>query len=235
MGMDYIYNKVAVITGVSGGLGLAFAQALVARGAQVFGWGRTAPEVTLPGFQFMEVDLKESESVASAAKQVELKAGKPVDFLINNAGFGHFALLEEMPVAQWQEQMHINLDAIFYCTRVVLPGMKKQGFGHIVNISSVAGKAGASWGTAYSATKFGVAGLSDSLFQEVRQSGIKVSVVYPGSTATRFFDEVPGISPHSNMLSAGEVAETLVHILDTHPNCVISEVVIRPLNSKPPK
>lgn len=233
--MDHLKDKVAVITGVSGGLGLAFAQALTARGVQVFGWGRKAPEVDWDGFQFMKVDLKDSESVAYVAKQVELKAGKPVDFLINNAGFGHFALLEEMSIDQWQEQMHINLDAIFYCTRVLLPGMKAQGFGHIVNISSVAGKTGASWGTAYSATKFGVAGFSDSLFQEVRQSGVKVSVVFPGSTSTRFFDEVPGISPHSNMLTAEEVAETLVHILDTHPNCVISEVVIRPLNSKPPK
>jgi short-subunit dehydrogenase len=233
--MDYVQNKVAVITGVSGGLGLAFAQALSGRGVQVFGWGRSAPEIMPENFHFLPCDLKDPESVSAVAKQTEAMAGKPIDFLINNAGFGHFALIEEMSVSQWQEQMHINLDAIFYCTRMLLPGMKAQGFGHIVNISSVAGKAGASWGTAYSATKFGVAGLSDSLFQEVRTSGVKVSVMYPGSTSTRFFDEVPGISPHANMLRAEEIAATLVHILDTHPNCVISEVVIRPLNSKPPK
>jgi short-subunit dehydrogenase len=140
-----------------------------------------------------------------------------------------------MPESLWDEQISINLKSMFLCVQKVVPLMKAKGSGHIVTLSSVAGKTGASWGTAYSATKFGVVGFSESLFQEVRASGIKVSVVYPGSTKTNFFDTVPGISTHDNMLTPEAVANTVLHILNTDQNTLISEVVIRPLNSKPPE
>lgn len=233
--MKYLTGKTAIVTGVSKGLGLAFCKALTANGVKVAGWGRTAPDWEDAHFRFFSCDLTRAESVEKALESSLPFLGGRVSFLVNNAGFGHFRPVEEMEIQQWVEQININLNALFYCTRVVVPGMKASGFGHIVNISSVAGKTGASWGTAYSASKFGVAGFSDSLFQELREFGIKVSVLYPGSTATHFFDEVPGISVHENMLRAEEVAETLIHVLNTHPNNVISEVVIRPLRSKPPR
>lgn len=233
--MKYLKGKSGIVTGVSKGLGLAFCKALTASGVRVAGWGRTVPDWEDPLFRFFPCDLKQAESVEKTLEASLPFLGGEVSFLVNNAGFGHFSPIENMDMEQWVEQVNINLNAIFFCTRVVVPAMKASGFGHIVNISSVAGKTGASWGTAYSATKFGVAGFSDSLFQELREFGIKVSVIYPGSTATHFFDAVPGISVHENMLRAEEVAETLIHVLNTHPNNVISEVVIRPLRSKPPR
>lgn len=233
--MKYLTGKTAIVTGVSKGLGLAFCKALTESGVTVAGWGRTAPDWEDAHFRFFPCDLSQAESVEKALESSLPFLGGTVSFLVNNAGFGHFRPVEEMETHQWVEQININLNALFFCTRVVVPGMKASGFGHIVNISSVAGKTGASWGTAYSASKFGVAGFSDSLFQELREFGIKVSVLYPGSTATHFFDSVPGISVHENMLRAEEVAETLIHVLNTHPNNVISEVVIRPLRSKPPR
>lgn len=233
--MDYLKNKTAIVTGVSKGLGLEFCKALLDRGVRVCGWGRNTPELNHPEFQFIPCTFKSWEEVQKTwLLSLDFLQGKTF-FLINNAGFGHFAPIEEMDPQKWEEQMQINLNAMFYCTKAVVPEMKAAGSGHIVNISSVAGKSGASWGTAYSATKFGVAGFSESLFQELRESGIKVSVMYPGSTATHFFDEVPGISNHDNMLKANEIAHSLLHILDTHPNCLISEMVIRPLQAKPPK
>lgn len=233
--MDYLIGKTAIVTGVSKGLGLEFCKTLVKRGVRVAGWGRNPPEFTHPDFRFLACEFRSAEEVERTWVSTQAFLGDSVSFLINNAGFGHFKPVDEMDPRQWEEQIQINLNAIFYCSRVVVPGMKKAHFGHIVNISSIAGKTGASWGTSYSASKFGVVGFSESLMQELREFGIKVSVIYPGSTATNFFDEVPGISAHDNMLKPEEIASSLIHILDTHPNNLISEVVIRPLNSKPPK
>jgi len=233
--MNYLKNKTALITGVSKGLGLAFAQALSACGVQVIGWGRTAPVEYIPDFHFIHCTLDSLEAVQSAWKKTLKIHPEGIDILINNAGFGHFAPIENMEAEKWLEQININLNLMFYCTHTAVPSMKAKKSGHIVNISSIAGKTGAAWGTAYSAAKFGVAGFSDSLFQELRGFGIKVSVIFPGSTDTNFFDEVPGISRHANMLRPEEIAQTLIHILDTAPNCLISEVVVRPLVSKPPQ
>lgn len=233
--MDYLKGKTAIVTGVSKGLGLEFCKALLARGVRVAGWGRTKPEFIHPEFQFFECDFLTAEEVEYIWINTQSFLGETVSFLINNAGFGHFKPVDEMEPKQWDAQIQINLNALFYCSRVVVPSMKNTGFGHIVNISSVAGKTGSAWGTAYSASKFGVVGFSESLMMELREFGIKVSVIYPGSTATHFFDEVPGISNHNNMLKPEDIAASLIHILDTHPNNLISELVIRPLISKPPK
>jgi short-subunit dehydrogenase len=233
--MDYLKGKTAIVTGVSKGLGLAFCQALTERGVKTAGWGKTPSNFQHPLFQYFSCDFSSAGAVENTWAETKAFLGEQVSFLINNAGFGHFNLVEEMKPELWESQVQINLNAPFYCTRVIVPGMKLAGFGHIVNISSVAGKTGASWGSAYSATKFGLAGFSESLLQELRDFGIKVSVIYPGSTATHFFDEVPGISVHPNMLKPEDISNTLIQLLDTPPNMLISEVVIRPLISKPPK
>jgi short-subunit dehydrogenase len=233
--MDYLAGKTAIVTGVSKGLGLSFCKALLERGVQVAGWGRHAPELQHPNFRFFPCNFLTAEEVEKTWLETQTFLGETVSILINNAGFGYFKPVDEMEPEQWLAQIHINLSAQFFCTRVVVPGMKTKGIGHIVNLSSVAGKTGASWGSAYSASKFGVAGFSESLMQELREYGIKVSVIYPGSTATHFFDEVPGISVHENMLRAEDITHSLMHLLDTHPNNLISELVIRPLISKPPK
>jgi len=234
--MQYIKGKNAIITGVNSGLGLAFCKALVLAGAHVVGWGRSAPEEPIENFHFIPTELDQAISIENSLQQsLEWFPEKRIDFLITNAGLGRFYPIEQMPESLWDEQISINLKSMFLCVQKVVPLMKAKGSGHIVTLSSVAGKTGASWGTAYSATKFGVVGFSESLFQEVRASGIKVSVVYPGSTKTNFFDTVPGISTHDNMLTTEAVANTVLHILNTDQNTLISEVVIRPLNSKPPE
>ena len=87
----------------------------------------------------------------------------------------------------------------------------------------------------YNASKFGLTGFGESLFQELRKQGIKVTNVYPGSTATHFFDEIPGMSPHSHMINPVELASSILHVMDTSPNYLIREIEIRPLISKPPK
>jgi short-subunit dehydrogenase len=233
--MDYLSGKTAIVTGVSKGLGMAFCEALTAKGVKTAGWGKTPTTFEHPLFKYFPCNFNSAESVEDTWIKTKEYLGEHAAFLINNAGFGHFNPVENMSPELWEAQVQINLNAPFYCTRVVVPGMKAAGFGHIVNLSSVAGKTGSSWGSAYSATKFGLAGFSESLMQELREFGIKVSVIYPGSTATHFFDEVPGISVHENMLRPQDIADALLSVLNTSPNNLISELVIRPLISKPPK
>ncbi len=96
-----------------------------------------------------------------------------IDILINNAGLGYFGLCEELPLEQWHEMFNTNVTGLFYATRMVLPGMKNQGSGHIINIASIAGLEGYQQVSGYCATKFAVRGFSDALYKEVRDKGVK--------------------------------------------------------------
>ncbi|WNJ21009.1 SDR family NAD(P)-dependent oxidoreductase [Pontibacter sp. G13] len=229
----YLKGKTALITGVSKGLGKAFAEALLNQGTKVIGWGRTAPDFEHPNLHFYAVRVQDADEVKRAYLET-LEAHGIVDFLINNAGFGQFALIEDLEATAWEAMFEVNVKAMFLVSQAWVPDMKYRGSGHIINISSVAGRTGVAYGTGYNASKFGVAGFSESLFQEVRKAGVKVSTIYPGAVSTGFFDEIPGTGAHDNMLKPEEVASTVVHILNTPPNCLIREVEIRPLNSKPP-
>jgi short-subunit dehydrogenase len=144
--------------------------------------------------------------------------------------------VDELSLEDWDVQMNTNLRGVFLCTRAAVPQMKKQnaasGFGgHIINIASVAGLIGNPNLSAYNATKFGVRGFSEAIMQELRQHGIKVSCVYPGSVATEFF-EVSGMRGADRPVTPEQVAQTILHILETDDNYLISEVVIRPLRPR---
>jgi short-subunit dehydrogenase len=125
-----------------------------------------------------------------------------------------------------------NVNGLMYCTRVVVPTLKARQAGHIINISSIAGLNGIVQGSGYSATKFAVRGISHSLYAELREDGIKVSCVYPGSVATNFFDEVEGVTINPNMLQPQDVATLLVQLLQSSPNFLTVDVEIRPLQPK---
>jgi short-subunit dehydrogenase len=154
--------------------------------------------------------------------------------LVNNAGLGYFGYLEDMPVEQWHEMFDTNVNGIFYCTRRVLESMKKQGLGHIVNISSIAGLEAYPQVAAYSSTKFAVKGLSEALYKEVRDFGVKVTCVYPGSVKTDFFRNSPSIQPHDYMLMPEDLAQVILQALQTPNNFHQVNLEIRPLQPKGP-
>ncbi len=231
-------GKIAVVTGASGGLGLAVSRAFAARGAVVYGLARREDRLASvrrdlgPAFVPVPCDVTEEAGVRAAFERMEAEAGR-VDVLVNNAGLGRFAELEDLETADWDLMMNTNLRAVFLCTRAVLPGMKargeREGFGgHIVNVASVAALLGNPRIGAYNATKFGLRGLSDALMKEVRGHGIKVSCIYPGSIATEFF-LTSGSTPSANPMTAEDVASTVLHIVETPDNYLVSEVVMRPL------
>lgn len=224
---------VAIITGASRGIGAAVASELARRGYRLALLARNqkrleetaqnlegAPEVR--GFP---CDLVDSRQVERTFKDILDWAGQ-VDVLVNNAGIGVFAPLVEISDSQWDSVLDTNLRGVFYCSRAVIPRMKKQQSGYIINISSLAGKNAFRGGTAYCASKWGLQGLTYCLAEELRQDNIRVSVICPGSVHTEF-------SPHTGkkperMLQPADVARTVGWLLEQEPQSFVSEISLRP-------
>ncbi len=234
----HLEGKTAVVTGTTAGLGLAFSEALVQRGTMVFGLARRSDRLQQirarlgERFHGIQCDVSDENQVLEAFKTIKATSDR-IDILVNNAGLGRYGRVEDLTVDDWDSQMAVNLRGVFLCTRAALPAMKKQneetGFGgHIVNVSSVAGLIGNPEISAYNASKFGLKGFSEALMKEVRQDGIKVTCLYPGSIQTDFF-EVAGISISSNPMTPADITATLMHVLEAPDNYLISEVAMRPL------
>ena len=234
-------DKVAVVTGASSGLGLVFSKTLVGRGAHVYGLARSIDKLQElqqelgDAFHPVRCDVRDEEQVNAAFQQVNDEQQR-LDVLINNAGLGRFGDVDSLAVEDWDVQMETNLRGVFLCTRAALPPMKKQneatGFGgYVINIASIAGKLGNPSLSAYNASKFGVSGFSEALMKEVRDDGIKVTCVYPGSVETNFSGGSGG-SGSTNKMLPEDLAATIVHLLETRDNYLISELVMRPLRPR---
>lgn len=226
-------GKVAIITGVSKGIGLATAEALLAKGAIVAGWGRTAPEhLTHDRFQFFACDVRDEVAVQEAFTNTQRELGAGVHVLVNNAGLGISGEVDGFSSEQWKLMFDTNVHGMFYCTKAVLPQMKKQQLGHIFNISSIAGTTGIEKMAGYCATKFAVRGFSQSVFKEVRKDGIKVTCIYPGSTQTNFFDDIPGTEANDSMMQPQDIADTIIYAAETPFNFHLVDIEMRPLQPK---
>lgn len=226
-------GKVAIITGVSKGIGLATAEALLAKGAIVAGWGRTAPaHLTHDRFQFFACDVRDEVAVQEAFTNTQRELGAEVHVLVNNAGLGISGEVDGFSSEQWKLMFDTNVHGMFYCTKAVLPQMKKQQLGHIFNISSIAGTTGIEKMAGYCATKFAVRGFSQSVFKEVRKDGIKVTCIYPGSTQTNFFDDIPGTEANDSMMQPQDIADTIIYAAETPFNFHLVDIEMRPLQPK---
>ncbi len=230
--MDYIKDKSVIVTGISKGIGAGLCGQLLERGAKVIGWGLHTPAYSNPSLHFIQCDIsREEETILAAAATREITSH--IDFVINNAGLGIFRQVENLQTDQFMKMFMVNVAGAFYVTRQFAGSMKARGSGHIINISSIAGRVGAPWGSGYNTSKFALSGFSESLFHELRQSGIKVTTVYPGATRTEFFNQIEGGGGNPDfMLDPADVAATVVHLMDTPPNYLVREIEIRPLNSK---
>lgn len=233
-----INKKIALITGASSGLGAALSQALVQKGAIVYGLARNAEKLqslrSQLGDAFIPIAMDISHhATITAWIAATFSAHHYPSILVNNAGAGYFTKIDELPLEKWQEMIQTNLNGVFYLTAAIVPLMKlDQQYKHILNIGSILGKTTRSEGAAYSATKYAMQGFSESLFKELRSHHIKVTCLNPGSIATHFFED-SGILPHHHMLQATDIADFIVHILETPDNFLIDEITLRPLNPKP--
>jgi NAD(P)-dependent dehydrogenase (short-subunit alcohol dehydrogenase family) len=228
----------ALITGASRGIGRATALAFAKLGVSSILIGRSlqdleavAEEVRVLGAQAKTValDLSEVSKIQSGLAPV-LAAVDSIDILVNNAGMGYTANLIETPLADWQQVIDLNLTAPFQCVQAVLPIMRSQRQGTIINIISVAGRqAFPEWG-AYCASKFGLMGLTKSLAQEERAFGIRAVALCPGAVDTPLWDTttVQADFDRSLMLSAEDVADAIVHAALLPSHVLIDELVLMP-------
>ena len=236
-----IENKTAIITGASSGIGAAFSEALIKKGATVYGLARRMDKLKAlqkelgEKFKPVKIDVTSHADIESWVQKTFGDDHLP-DILINNAGLASFGDVDKLPLSDWQTMQNTNVNGVFYVTRNVVPFMKQNPEQcHIINISSIAGLLGNPKMSGYNASKYAVRGFSEALFKELRYDGIKVSCMMPGSIATDFFETANAGETHPNMMMPEDVASTLVHLLETSENFLINEVVLRPLNPKPPE
>ena len=228
-------GQVAVVTGGGRGIGASIARSLARLGATTVICGRTraglesaAKAIAEAGgkAEVMSCDVTSLESVEAAAKRIESSLGR-VDVLVNNAGIGGFGgPLHQLPPDAWDQILNTNLRGVYYAIRALAPLMIRARSGHIINISSIAGKNALPNGAAYAASKWGLNGLTYSVAEELRGHNIRVSVICPGSTNT-------DLSPHAGkdpakMLQPEDVAHAVEMLVTQAAQSFVSEIILRP-------
>jgi NAD(P)-dependent dehydrogenase (short-subunit alcohol dehydrogenase family) len=233
--------RAALITGGSSGIGLAIARALGEDGYGVTVSARrpekledAARELGNEGVDVHSVaaNMADEEDIKKAVSGHRERFGR-LDVLINNAGIGIGSPVAETETKKLDLQLDVNLRAVYLVARECIPMLKEAGAEHgkalIANTASIAGKRGQGWLAAYSATKFGVVGLSQALHKELANDGIQVTALCPGFVATAMTDWVEGQVPKENMIQPQDIAESIRFLLRTSPNCVVPELqFIRP-------
>ncbi len=232
----------AIVTGGTRGIGFAVAKAIAAAGGRVMITGRKQADIDRAVRELSSagvdsgavagaaVDVRDRQAIDALVADTSTRFGG-LDLLVNNAGVGHFADVASMSDADWDQTIATNLTGVFYCTRAVIPAMRKSGGGWIVNIASLAGRNYFPRGAAYCASKAGLVAFSESLMQEVRYDNIRVSVVMPGSVATEFGGDVP-TADDDWKLSADDVAEVITDLLRHPKRSLPSKIEIRPSQPK---
>jgi len=230
--MESLKGKIALVTGAGKGIGRATALALAHEGVHVGLLARTesqlrelAQELQALGVKtaVAAADVADRAAVETAVAQIQQALG-PVDILINNAGIGTFAKFLDMDPAEWEHIIQVNLLGVYYVTRAVLPSMLERQTGDIINVASTAGQRGGAGTSAYSASKFALLGLTESLMQEVRKQNIRVSALTPSTVATELAisNKLTDGNP-DKVMQAEDLAEFMVAQLKLNRRIFIKE------------
>jgi NAD(P)-dependent dehydrogenase (short-subunit alcohol dehydrogenase family) len=182
-------KQVALVTGASSGIGQATAELLAARGFTVFGTSR-APSQVARSYRWLPLDVRSDASVEAAVQSLLEQAGR-IDVLVNNAGYAQVGAIEESSIADVQAQFDTNLLGVLRVIKAVLPVMRQQGSGRIINVSSIVGQVAPPYMGVYATSKFALEGLSEALREEVRPFGVDVSLVEPTFVKTNIVSQRP--------------------------------------------
>lgn len=222
-------NQIIVITGASSGIGALLAIETAKQGATVILTGRNEENLQAIVSQidahgsgkasYYVMDVQNTDQIEAVFNQIVHTYGG-IDILINNAGYGLFAAIEQLSVEQYEQMMDTNYMGVVRCTKLALPIMKAAGKGHIVNVASLAGMIGSAKSTSYSATKHAVLGFTNSLRMELRGTPIAVSSVNPGPIATAFFNIADPSGTYSKnmkwlMMKPDYVVKRMIRLLHT--------------------
>ncbi|WP_273444712.1 SDR family oxidoreductase [Neolewinella agarilytica] len=238
--MNDLQNKTAYITGGTKGIGYAVAEELMKAGANAVITSRSQQAAEEAAGQLnaaghagkalgVEADVRNLDS-QQAAVSAGVEAFGSVDFVIANAGVGHFAPIQELSPEQWQETIDINLTGVFYSVKASLEQLTKHE-GYLITIASLAGTNFFPKGSAYNASKFGLVGFTQAVMMDLRQQGVKVSTIMPGSVATFFNGHTP--SPEDAWkIQPEDIGQMVVDLLKMPARTLPSKVEVRP--SRPP-
>jgi len=238
--MPNITDKVVLITGGSKGIGLGIAEVLLEAGLRVAVTSRSAEVAQATADQLNAKYPGKALGVASDVRNLtaEQKAVDHVvahfgqlDVLVANAGLGHFAPIQQLTAEQWQSTIDTNLTGVFHSVKAAIPALK-QSEGYIITIASLAGTNFFKTASAYNASKFGLVGFSQAIMLDLRQDGIKVSTIMPGSVATHFNDHTPS-EADAWKIQPEDIGQMVADLLRMHPRTLPSKVEVRP--SRPPK
>ncbi len=232
--MQDIKDKVVLITGGSKGIGFGIAGSLVRSGAKVAITSRTLQaakdaadrlnKISQGSALPLEADVRDYASQQRAIEAAIGKFGK-LDVLVANAGLGHFGSIEELTNEQWKETIDTNLTGVFYSVKAALPALR-QTKGYIITIASLAGANFFAGGAAYNASKFGLVGFTQAIMLDVRNQGIKVTTIMPGSVATEFGSQ-PG-AHDAWKIQPEDIGQIVIDLLKMHPRTLPSKIEVRP-------
>lgn len=238
--MTTLENKVALVTGGSKGIGYGVAASLSELGIKVAITSRhqeqaekAAEELSRNGkgeVFGLQADVRDFTSQQEAVAQVTEKWGQ-LDILVANAGIGHYGSIEDLSIEQWQETIDTNLTGVFYSVKAALDPLKESK-GYIFTISSLAGTNFFANGSAYNASKFGLTGFTQAIMLDLRDQGIKVSTIMPGSVATHFNGHTPS-SEDDWKIQKEDIGELVADLVKMHPRTLPSKIEVRP--SRPPR
>lgn len=240
--MNNLKNKTAFITGGSKGIGFGIAQALINQGVNVAITSRSLESAEKAAKQLtttdakalgLEADVRNLKDQEEAIKKTVAEFGQ-VDFVIANAGLGHFANITDLTPTQWNETIDTNLTGVFYTIKSSLEELKKSE-GYFITISSLAGTNFFPQGTAYNASKFGLTGFSQALMLDVREYGISVSTIMPGSVSTHFNGNDPEEKKEAEAwkIQIEDIGEIVVDLFKMNKRTLPSKIEVRP--SRPDK
>jgi len=238
-------DRAALITGGSSGIGLAIARALGEDGYRLTISARrpdkleaAAQQLRDDGFdvEAMPANMADEDEITKLVEAHRERCGR-LDVLVNNAGLGVGGAVADAETKKLDLQLNVNLRAVYLLARDAIPMLKEAGAEHgkalMVNTASYAGKSGQGWLAAYSATKFGVVGLSQALHKELSNDGIQVTALCPGFVATPMTDWIEGQIPKDEMIQPEDIAEAVRFLLRTSRNCVVPELqFVRPGDSE---
>ncbi|WPP50414.1 SDR family oxidoreductase [Catalinimonas niigatensis] len=238
--MQNLKNKTALITGGSKGIGYGIAASLIEQGMRVAITSRSqsnaqeaAAELNKAGkgeALGLEADVRDFSSQQKAVEQLLQKWGQ-LDLLVANAGLGYFASIEDMTMDQWHDTIDTNLTGVFYSIKASLDALKSAK-GYIMTISSLAGTNFFPNGSAYNASKFGLTGFTQSVMLDLRQHGIKVTTIMPGSVATYFNNHQPD-EKDGWKIQIEDLGQMVVDLMQMHPRTLPSKIEVRP--TQPPQ
>lgn len=232
-----ISEKRIFITGASRGIGRALALKLAGNGNTLGLLARNREDLESLADACRESgaevrvfagDVADESFVKESAGSMEAAFG-PLDYLVNNAGYGIFKPAELITMEEWRALMDVNVAGTFVCCKYFVPGMKQRGSGHIVNIASDVAKRNFANGSLYCASKYAQDAFSGALRKELRPHGVKVSVVYSGLVDTHFHGN-PGDPPAATWLTERDMADAIYYVMDQPPHVVVDELMIHPLS-----